>query len=480
MANVYVRSGAAGTGTGADWTNAFTTLAAALTAKAAGDSFWVSEDHAETTASAITLTSAGTPGNPCFIYCVNHAGTVPPVSADLRTTATITTTIATSGFQLTLAGSAYYYGITLAFGSGATNIAAIIGNTVSSWTRMDKCLIKKVATTANTQAIKLGNGNQGEIIFNSTQVQFAATGDMIFTNWCRFKWMNTASAIQGATLPTTLFGTTQGGDAVYLEGVDLSALGSGKTIFGDALGSQECFLKDCKLGASVTVATTPTTPASRRVYVLRSDSGATNYRSEKYDYTGTQVAETSIVRTGGATDGATPLSWKLTTTANSRWLMPFEAIPLQIWCPQTTQQTVTIEGTWNSGAVPNNDDIWVDAEYLGSASTPLGSFATSTKADNLATNAALSSSSKAWGGGGSGVGWSPFKMSVTFTPAQVGPVTLYIRAAKASSTFYIDPQPQGLAAVARTYMAGSPSPAMINEHSLFRAGLHPIDNGIAA
>jgi hypothetical protein len=67
MASVYVRSGAAGAGTGADWANAYTTLAAAFTAKAAGDVFYVSDDHAETQASAMTLVSPGTAANPCFV-----------------------------------------------------------------------------------------------------------------------------------------------------------------------------------------------------------------------------------------------------------------------------------------------------------------------------------------------------------------------------------------------------------------------------
>ena len=33
-------------GDGSSWTNAYTTLAAACTAKAAGDVFWVADDHA--------------------------------------------------------------------------------------------------------------------------------------------------------------------------------------------------------------------------------------------------------------------------------------------------------------------------------------------------------------------------------------------------------------------------------------------------
>src|SRR5690349_22531992 len=93
MANVYVYSGAGGAGTGADWANAYTTLGAATAAKAAGDVFWIADDHAETAAAAKTITFPGTAGNPNFAYCaLRTGGSVPPVSADLRTTGTITTT----------------------------------------------------------------------------------------------------------------------------------------------------------------------------------------------------------------------------------------------------------------------------------------------------------------------------------------------------------------------------------------------------
>jgi hypothetical protein len=95
--------------------------------------------------------------------------------------------------------------------------------------------------------------------------------------------------------------------------------------------------------------------------------------------------------------------------------------------------------------VPNNDDIWVDAVYLGSAASTLGSIKNSTKATILSANAAVAfDGSSVWGGGGSGAGWSPFKLVVTLTSpniAQAGSVYAVIKAAKPSTTFYIDPQP---------------------------------------
>ena len=44
MASYYVWSGAAGTGTGASWANAYTTLSLAFSCKSAGDVFYVATD----------------------------------------------------------------------------------------------------------------------------------------------------------------------------------------------------------------------------------------------------------------------------------------------------------------------------------------------------------------------------------------------------------------------------------------------------
>lgn len=440
MANVYVRSGAAGAGTGADWANAFTTLAAALTAKAAGDSFWVSEDHAETAASAKTFTSPGTAANPCFVYCVDHAGSVPPVSADLRTTATITTTGANSVSFAT--GYTYFYGITFSSGSGAVSSQLIVNGSNSTFTAVfSSCKLVAPGTNAAVNKLLFGSsagGARQKILLNNTTVQFGSTGDSIAIRGCQFDWINTPTAIAGATLPTTLFtASTPLPSSINLEGVDLSAMGSGSTLVDVTGAPQKYVFKDCKLGASVTVATTPDDPGGNEVVLTRCDSGATNYRTEKYRYQGTQTVETTIVRTGGASDGTTTIAHKFVTTANSKWVLPFEAIPIAIWNDTSgSAVTVTVYGIWGGGAVPNNDDIWFDLEYLGASGNPQGSFATATKADNLATGSALTSDSSTWGGS-----TTKFKMAITVTPQQKGAMYIYVKAAKASTTFYIDPKP---------------------------------------
>jgi len=492
MANVYVRSGAAGAGTGADWANAYTTLAAALTAKAAGDIFFVAEDHAETQASGMTLTSPGTAAALCAIYCVDHAGSVPPVSADLRTTATITTTGANA---ITFAGYMYAYGLTFNCGSGGTNVALGFN---AGWYYLKACALNKLGTAGNSAAINTGVSGSNiasELTLDNSTVKFSVSTDAIRLQG-RFNWKNTPNAIQGATLPTTLFRTTApvGGDTV-LEGVDLSALGSGKTIVEGMSAPRRIILKDCKLGASVTVATAPTDPGGGPVLVTRASASGVNYTERKYTYAGTQIDELTIVRTGGASDGAAPRSRNITTTANSKWLAPFEAVPIATWnATAGSSVTATIEGVINAAALPANDELWFDIEYLGDASSPMGSFATGTKADGLASGTALTASTAAWdslvtaranstayslgdvrkvasnpgriffcttagssassepGGYASAVDGGSvtdgtavfragmrFKQSVSFTAQLAGHVYAYIKAAKASTTWFVDP-----------------------------------------
>lgn len=434
MANVYVRSGAAGAGTGANWANAFTTLAAALTAGAAGDSFFVSEDHAETQATAMTLTCPGTAGSPIFIYCVNHAGSVPPVSADLRTTATISTT---ANSNITISGTHYCYGIIFSAGSGAVAANMNLCGSSGSNQLYSACAMRLGGTVGGFLNLTVASGSS-YLVWDNTTVQFASASAKISMQSGHFKWRNTASAITGATIPNTLFvlDSIRGG-TVTVEGVDLSAIPSGNTIVAGTDDSINYFFKDCKLASGVTISGTPVSPSAMLTDLFRCDSGGTNYRTERYRYEGTQSIETTIVRTGGASDGTTPISWKIVTTANSKWILPFEAIPIAIWNDTVgSSVTLTLYGIWGGGAVPNNDDIWMDVEYLGASGNPQGSFISASKADNLATGSALTTDTSTWGGS-----TTKFKMSVTFTPQQKGAVYVYVKAAKVSSTFYIDPKP---------------------------------------
>lgn len=425
MATYYVYSAAGGAGTGANWANAFTTLAAAFTGRAAGDVFYVADDHAETQASAMTLDSPATQTSPCEAICVSRTGSVPPVAADLRTTATITTTGANS---ITFAiDYVTYRGINFSAGSGAVASGIIILGS-AGFVRFVDCSLSMPGTTGS--ATKLNTG--ASVLLLNTSISFGAATDGITTG-SEFIWRS--GSLAGTVLTTGLF-VSGNNSIIQCDGVDLSLLAGSSTIFRAPASTYKLVseLNGCKIGASVTVSATPTVAAvvGGAVTVVRSDSGATNYRVEKYAYSGTLTTETTVIRTGGASDGTTGFSWKLTTTANVRRFSAFEFMPITIW-NDTSGSSVTVTIEMRGAAVPNNDEAWMDVWYHGSSASPILSRAT-TEAVALDTSAACTTSTEAWGGG-----TSSFKLVKTITPQMKGPITCYVKVAKVSSTFYVDP-----------------------------------------
>jgi len=430
VAIYYVWSGAAGTGTGASWANAFTTLTTAFATEAAGDTLFVAHDHAESSATALTLTSSGTVANPTKVVCVDRAGTVPPVSADRRATGQVATT---GNVGITFAGNAHYDGVIFIAGN-STGTASINTVGTSTWTRFDNCSLRCGSTGASSVIAAGSTG--GYVEFNNTTVSFAATSQGVRV-LSQLKWRNTPSALLG-TIPTNLLVpfANFGGDVECI-GVDFSAAGSGKTLVGATATSEATRFRliDCKLNASVTKSAVPTAPGGHEVDFIRSGATGVNYTVHRHRMSGLLVEELTVVRTGGASDGTTLIAWRVDTTADCTYSVPFECPPIARWNDTDgSPVTATVEGIWGGGAVPLDNEIWLEVEYLSDNSSPMGGFVNDGAANLLSTPANQTSSSETWGGS-----TTKFKLAVTFTPQQAGWIYARVKCAKASSTFYIDP-----------------------------------------
>lgn len=427
MASYYVWSGATGSANGTSWANAYTTLTLAFAlGKVAGDIFYVAHDHAESTAGTVTLDTNGTLAAPVQILCVNRSGSVPPVSADLRTTGQVT---AASGNALNFRSHIRIYGLIF-------NGVCTVQNQDNASTVFTNCSLRLNTSSAANIAVG-GSGNVADYVeLNNTTVSFQAVNQTVSVAG-RLVWRNTLSAVIGTAVPDNLF-TFIASRAGSIEciGVDFSALGSGKTLVSqNANTTISARFVDCKLHASVTKTATPTSAGAGESDFIRSGSAGVNYAVLRQRAQGLLTEETTIVRTGGASDGTTAIAWKVITTANCTYSLPFECPPIAIWHDTTgSAKTATVEGIWGGGAVPNDDDIWLDLEYLGDAASPQGSFVNDGKADLLATAAGQTSSSATWGGS-----TTKFKLGVTFTAQQKGWIYARVKCAKASSTFYIDP-----------------------------------------
>lgn len=409
-----------------------------------GNTIYVSDNHAET--QSVSLTFTVNSALLAKILCHNRLGSYPPVASDLTTGATITTTGATS-ITFGLIGSVYFRGLSF-IAQGVTGSSVMVGPTavsqVQNWYCFELCSFQ-ISGTATGSSVTFGSGTSATwlvVILDNSTVKFGAVSHYILNSSSQFTWRNTGQIlVAGSAVPTTLFQEPSAAgcfNTIALEALDLSQITG--SIFSNAASAIGGFtIKDCKLNASATV--TQPINTGQAVQLSRSDSSATAYKSSRSTYEAVESTETSIVRTGGYADPTGQVqSRKIVTSANTQWLRPYKSQPLSVWNSVVGSPiTVTVYGTVNAGALPNNDDIWMEVSYLGSGASPLGSMVTTGKAQLWSANAAVPSDGSSWGGGGSGAGWSPFKISTTITPQLPGYIVPVIKAAKVSTTFYIDP-----------------------------------------
>lgn len=414
-----------------------------------GDKIFLGDDHAEWQASLLN-TAGGTQALPIYFLSIDHAAAMPPVSASLKKGASVRTT---GNSRILIANAAnannYWSGATFYCGSGVLAVnPSFPGGNANSNLILDGCTISLPTVTASTLEIggsQVGISSTGaRILFNNTVLDFAIAGHSVMVGTTNFTWRNTPSAITG-TAPTTLLWSASASDTLrngvaVLDGVDLSALGAGNTIVGSNAAAYRVSLTNCKLGASVTVAATPAIRGSI-VELDISDSATNQARQERYLYEGTLTTETTVVPTSQqASDGTTPITWKVVTTANASWPFPFETFTYAEWIDTTGSPITRTFEIINDGTTLTNTDVWAEAEYLGSSATPVSSLATSGTADILAAGVNITTSAAAWNTTGLS---SPVtqKIAPTFTPQMKGYVRIVFKVAKASKTLWINPRP---------------------------------------
>ncbi len=439
MANIYVRStDGSDADNGSTWALAKATVAGALAVAAAGDTIYVSQAHAETQASAMTWTSPGTAANPVRILCAND-GAEPPTA--LATTATVATTGAsTIAFG---AGYAYVHGIIFSAGSAGSN-ASITWGVASAWWRHEACAFR-LGNSNTSGAIAAGvastTHNNNAVEWYNCTVQFGAVGQSILVRDSLLWFASSSTAVTGATIPTSLFKPSVNGTArVTCIGVDFSALGSGKNIVDLSVASaSEYTFVDCKLGASVGLTTGSIVGQSGAfAYFINCDSADTQHRYHYQDYAGTISQETTIVRTGGASDGTTAFSRKFVTTANAKFYAPLYGPWFKVWNTTLSAQTMGIE-VLTDNVTLKDDEAWIEVEYQGSSGVPCGVFARDRAADVLATGANQATSSEAWTTTGLGTPVTQV-LSVSVTPQETGWIRARVVVARPSTTIYACPK----------------------------------------
>lgn len=425
-------------GTTVDWAFSAIYVDYLVTAIAAGDTIYQSNNDSESIAAAITLAFPGTLAAPNYFLCVNDTVTSGFTAA---TTGQIATT-ATSSIIVT--GNVHWSGTIFKCASGAVNASLTLGaaNAIQSYTSCDFYIVASGAACRLAFGTN-GNSNYGVVNLKNCRASFAAAGQGVLETICHLIW-DGGSIITGSTAQTTFIldnGLAGRLQSALISGFDFTNLGAATNLCGFANSPQDILFRNCKLPASWTgVLAGGTAALASKARMHNVDNADTNYRIWEEGYTGSVKSETVIVKTSGASDGTTALSWKMTSSANAKYpLLPLESGEIAFWNETTAAaKTLTVEIIHDSLTNLKDDEVWLDVQYLGTAGFPLSSFISDSKTDVLATAADQTASTAAWTTTGL-TNPNKQKLSVTLTPQEKGYYLVKVKLAKASYTIYADP-----------------------------------------
>lgn len=410
---------------------------------AAGDTLWVSNNHDESTDAAYGVTFPGLLANPNTVICVSDADAVPTTRA---TGAQVKT--GNGIYGLSIAGAFYCYGVDFKSGVGGNPNApiALAQHNGSNVYKMVYESCNFVLPSNASATFKIGGAisfaRNMRVTFINTNVTFANIAQTISLYQVQFEWLS-GTAICTA-IPTQLLTPVSDYNAKALvSGVDLSQMTGNYLVNNTSAHSGGSIIFcGCKMHA--------TPPTSIKATVLVEaweaivdccDSGTGTTKSEFYAYGGSTIVDTGIYRSGGASDGTTPHSMKITTLADQKFRTPFYARPLIVWNDATgSSKTVTIEIVHDSATNLKDDEVWLEVVYLGDASYTLTAIANDMKASELATAADQATSSVTWEGTGGMANPNKQKLVVTLTPQLKGLFEVRVAVAKASKTLYYCPK----------------------------------------
>lgn len=432
MADLYV----GGPGTGV-WTGAYSTLQAALAVAVGGDLIHVAQGHAQTQATSLTLTSAGTAANPVVIVCENTTtGEYVPFGASVTVT---------GSSSMTIAGSLDVYGLNFNTGTGAVNVTWTACNTAQDFQRFTDCNINIPAsgTTARTNAGPSTNSATRLWVLRNCNLSIAnassASSGCISLSTARLEmYGGSVVAANAANLVAPNPGLGRATIALFV-GVDLSGLKSDVTLVdSDSDAAVQVEFIECKLPSGWSGdLVSPTLQVGEGATMWNSDSGASNFRMRRRQYAGRCYSNSGVYRDASGTGdgGATRYSWHIEAeTPAKRNGVHVETPWMMAWNDETgVSKTVTVEIA--SAATKTTAEVWLEVRYLGASGAPLSTVLRTGVSNPLAAASNHTTSSEAWTGSGTSV---KQKLSATFTPQMKGLVLARVCAA---ASLFVDPDP---------------------------------------
>lgn len=448
MAIIYVRSTTGSdSNDGLTWATAKKYIQAGIDAAGVGGVVYVSQAHIDYVSGDTRLLYGPTDGFVAVI-CVNDSAE-PPTS--VATTAVIRSNYTSSSdLNVVVSGNIYMYGVTLdaqtkcvSFG-GESYVSTIYRQTN---VKLINCSVKSV-TGVNLAGSGTPSGASSEyhvqVDLIHTPVDIGAGKQIKLYKSSTLNWYDTPSAVTGTSYPSALV-TLNGNSSFNASGVDFSNV-TGAIVLATGLGSAT--LENCRLGTSIANAVSASfTSVSRpeEARLTNCDSTDTNWKSFVAKPGGTIASDSTVYRSGGASDGTTPISWLMTGTSTSALIgepFPLYSDEITFWNETIGAPiTVTAELTSDTAGL-TNAQVWMETEVLGTSGYPVSTWHTTQRGAGLSephplmTATALPASTAAW----TGAKAYRYKITATVTPQEKGPVRVRFAVASAGLAVYVDPK----------------------------------------
>lgn len=443
MADIYVRStDGSDADNGSTWALAKQSLTGFAAIDAAGDVAYLSQSHNyQPGGSNRTLAFAGTPSNPVKLICVNDSAEPP----------TTVTTGAIEGvfgnLAIAFTGSFIAYGIEFGIYAGSAGLNIGFGSDQSVQSLVGCTL--KFTNTATCRIVLGANATKGvEVFFKASNLSlyFGHVSQGFQLNDTTAS-ISGGSILSGSSAITEFVKQAQGTIKFNVSDFDFSNAATGlNLVYSGIPATGSITFLNCKLPSSWSgglVAGSPTLPGMR-ISMYNCDSAATNYRLWIETYSGAIISETTIVKTGGASDGTTALSWKMTSNANANeHTSPLVSDDMAVWIDSVgTSKTITVDILHDSVTALTDAEVWLEIDYLGSSSSSLGTPTSDKRTTVLTSPANQTTSTATWTTTGI-TNPNKQKLEVTFTPQMKGFVYARVCLAKPGSiyTIYVDYEP---------------------------------------
>ena len=445
MATYFVASGGSNTAPYDTWAKAGTSLATVLAAAStAGDVVVIQYNAVPSTDAELAADTTYTLANDVSVVSASNDGTSAYTLTAMGTGAWIGNS--TTSRLVRFAGSdrrCLMWGLTLRTASSTAKAIAFANTTYGFTITVENCYLWGGNTAATFAAIESGVGGSGVITFRDCTFRFGAT-----SQWFQASAgtrMEACTVTSAGSIPTTFFaGSSTNQIECHMSGCDFTQIT--ETLVGNMQTRQVWFVERCIFGSGMTVlATQSTNPNLDSASVWMSDCLiGTGRINGYYDALGSAIREPAIYYTGGAAGSE---SWKIVTTANVSYRLPFRTPWVDWYNTGTSAITPRFEILRDGSTTAYKDnEIWAEFGFKNTASSPIASgFARDrmTLANLLAGTAGTDQAAGAGLGswtGESGTAWSgKVDSGSSITPTESGYLRGRIAVAAASITVYVDP-----------------------------------------